>query len=342
MIHKHHRFSAKRLFLFIISFSIPSVIFLNNLNSSYIHQKIRDEEQGWGANPRQLYQHENLIDKYKCDPIINFNLQYFVNINNEQYPKSVPLFYNKSIDFDCLNKNERIKKILFWNKFFGSDSFLLGLGERTPFIKQHCPVTNCELLSNKSRLNESDYVVVHMRDTIDQLPDYRPPEQKWVFLLYESPYYNPDIGKYNNYFNLTSTYSHKSDFPGFFEHYSHFYWVENKFFNEKFNFHGTKKGFAVALVSKCLDNNGRLSYIEELKRYVPVDLFGKCGLNVSVAYPDTAHYNVKRKLSEEYKFFLSFENSNCDEYITEKFFQILQYNIIPVVMGGGPYDHYVS
>ena len=197
MIHRQHRFSAKRLFLFILSFSVPSVIILNNLNSSYIHQKVKDEEQGWGAKP-QVYQHENLIDKYKCDPIIDFNLQYFVNINNEKYPKSVPLFYNKSIDFDCLNKNERIKKILFWNKFFGSDSFSLGLGERTPFIKQNCPVKNCELVSNKSRLNESDYVVVHMRDAIGQLPEYRPPEQKWVFLLYESPYYNHNIGQYGS------------------------------------------------------------------------------------------------------------------------------------------------
>ena len=31
-------------------------------------------------------------------------------------------------------------------------------------------------------------------------------------------------------------------------------------------------------------------------------------------------------------------NSVCKDYITEKFFAILQHNIIPVVLGGGTYE----
>ena len=37
---------------------------------------------------------------------------------------------------------------------------------------------------------------------------------------------------------------------------------------------------------------------------------------------------------DQYKFYLAFENSNCDYYITEKFFNpIRRADIIPVVMG---------
>jgi len=44
----------------------------------------------------------------------------------------------------------------------------------------------------------------------------------------------------------------------------------------------------------------------------------------------------------QYKFYLAFENSLCTDYITEKFYQTLNRDIIPVVMGGGQYDLHVS
>ncbi|KAK4323944.1 hypothetical protein Pmani_005403 [Petrolisthes manimaculis] len=43
-------------------------------------------------------------------------------------------------------------------------------------------------------------------------------------------------------------------------------------------------------------------------------------------------------LSVRYKFYLSFENSLCRDYVTEKFFDILRLDVVPVVYGGANYS----
>jgi alpha-1,3-fucosyltransferase len=39
----------------------------------------------------------------------------------------------------------------------------------------------------------------------------------------------------------------------------------------------------------------------------------------------------------EYYFYLSFENSICTDYVTEKFFNAMDRKIVPVVIGGTDY-----
>ncbi len=44
------------------------------------------------------------------------------------------------------------------------------------------------------------------------------------------------------------------------------------------------------------------------------------------------------KLEQEHKFYLSFENAICNDYVTEKFFKVLSHDMIPIVFGGTDYS----
>ena len=53
------------------------------------------------------------------------------------------------------------------------------------------------------------------------------------------------------------------------------------------------------------------------RRYIQVDIYGSCG---TMRCLRTDNDRCRKLLNEDYKFYLSFENSNCDYYITEKFY----------------------
>lgn len=269
----------------------------------------------------------------ECKWVDSKSENFHVTFNGSTYPKSVPLFDDKKINFSCLQQTQNIKTILLWTTFFGEKDFGLGLGF-DPFVNFGCPVTKCVLINDKQKLGEADLVVVHMREEQVIYPIYkRPWQQRWVFTLYESPIYSYNFDNFDNFFNLTSTYRIDSDFPHFYDLTSSMRWKLNENFDEKKDFYSEKNKFAAAIISNCRGKSKRLDYIKKLKNYVQFDIYGKCG----EPCPD----NCKEHVAKEYKFYFAFENSICKDYITEKFFDILQFDIIPVVHGGGDYEFYV-
>ena len=78
-----------------------------------------------------------------------------------------------------------------------------------------------------------------------------------------------------------------------------------------------------------------------MQKYMPVNVFGSCGKKCPTQLKNGQEADCKFIIASEYKFYLAFENSLCKDYVTEKLFRILKYNIIPVVLNGAQNEFYV-
>ena len=72
-----------------------------------------------------------------------------------------------------------------------------------------------------------------------------------------------------------------------------------------------------------------------MKKYIQVDVYGKCGDQTCWQGDQNSCYDM---LEKDYKFYLSFENSFCRDYATEKFFEMLDRRIVPIVYGSYNYS----
>ena len=80
--------------------------------------------------------------------------------------------------------------------------------------------------------------------------------------------------------------------------------------------------------------NGRQVLIGKLMTYVQIDALGTC-LN-NAPRPSSAlrsHPRENAAIYAAYKFVIAIENSNCEDYVTEKFIDALSSTAIPIVAG---------
>ena len=106
-----------------------------------------------------------------------------------------------------------------------------------------------------------------------------------------------------------------------------------------------KKKFAVAIISHCHVQSKRSKVLTALRRFVPVDFFGRCGDTTKDPFLlkcfNSFNQTCMRKALLGYKYYLAFENSLCTDYITEKLYKVLDLPIIPVVYGGADYSEHL-
>jgi hypothetical protein len=91
---------------------------------------------------------------------------------------------------------------------------------------------------------------------------------------------------------------------------------------------------AAWVAKNCRSSNHREQFVEAVMGAgVRVDNFGGCMHNKDfpAGYQDTEE-NFMQLLSK-YKFYLSFENSICRHYYTEKLFRSLEIGVIPILLG---------
>lgn len=97
-----------------------------------------------------------------------------------------------------------------------------------------------------------------------------------------------------------------------------------------------KNNSSVWLISNCAYRNGRLALANAIKtKGFKIDIFGSCGLRTPNNCDGVGKQSDEcvTQLFWPYKFAISFENSLCTDYVTEKFFEVLQKRYaVPIVM----------
>ena len=99
-----------------------------------------------------------------------------------------------------------------------------------------------------------------------------------------------------------------------------------------------KTNLVAWMVSHCQTDSHREDYVNELKLHIGVDVYGDCGPLKCPRSWDFTSSDCYDMVESKYKFYLSFENAFCRDYVTEKFFEALRRDIVPIVYGGANYS----
>ncbi|ELU10959.1 hypothetical protein CAPTEDRAFT_172884 [Capitella teleta] len=216
-----------------------------------------------------------------------------------------------------------------------------GLGEtpdgRTKFLSDECPVDNCRLTTNRSEQATAHAVLLQSGSSQEDMFE-KPPGQIWILWLLESPMNTIGYSHLGNRVNWTATYRRDSTIVTPYEKFLSFANASAVIrAGSSVNYAAGKTKMAAWFVSNCGAKNQRWELVDELKQHFDVDIYGACGTFTCFRADKEKCFNM---LSKDYKFYLSFENSNCRDYITEKFFwNALLNNVVPVVLGAHKEDY---
>ena len=231
---------------------------------------------------------------------------------------------NKELESAAENNTRSVTQkpfvILVYTQFFGTKEWIKITDDcSSPEIPGNsCRKDMVDLTYDKKRYAESEFVIFHARDMpgVDHLKTImknKPSSQFWIYFLQESPNAPPDTRPLNGMFDLTMTYRSDSDFWWPYGSYRGIPFEKTS----QLDFSVGKDKLVSWMVSNC-NSHLRNSFVHELQKYITVDVFGSCSgkFGESKSCP---RGEACRNIIKQYKFYLSFENALCEDYITEKY-----------------------
>lgn len=235
-------------------------------------------------------------------------------------------FYTLLIDRGHFQKSHpgaplRNISILLWHWPFGRSYSLNG----DKCLKMY-NISGCFLTDNTSTFSTADVVVFHHQELgrgVSLLPLHldRPTSQRWVWMSLEPPVNNANLTHLNGLFNWTMSYRQDADISIPYG---------------KTVLGGHKQAIQAApnrsclvswVVSRYKSHQARAAVYQSLKKHIRIEVYGKWNkkpLSDKELLPTVA----------KCLFYLSFENSEAKDYITEKLWRnAFQAGAIPVVLG---------
>ncbi|XP_041453393.1 alpha-(1,3)-fucosyltransferase 7-like [Lytechinus variegatus] len=215
-----------------------------------------------------------------------------------------------------------------------------------------CPDLSCgvqiEHGRNLTELAASDVVFLFYKHKWDwqAVLKHQSDRQKWVFWTSESPRHIPPrrIIPPQEYSNRTYDYimsfrkgaSNEDAYlsEGGYGHFDRTRPSVQK--DDNRNWAENKTKLVAWVASNCYTGSlsyDRTGFVNALARHIRVDTFGHCG---SRPCKDIATCGLQK-----YRFYLALENSECQDYITEKFwYNSLTLGLVPIVFGA-PKENYL-
>lgn len=268
-------------------------------------------------------------------------------------------------------KNNSLIYILLWKTPHFTPALDAATGQEY-FINNNCRFKNCFATTDRTLLRDLrdfDVILFNMisihRLPFSALPSVRSPNQKYILMSNEPAQMYSLQQVYNGYFNYTFTYKLDSDVTW------RFFLIKNnkgEIIGPKKEMHWmdiknmkpittkikrklrNKKTAAAWFVSHCETESQREQIVEKLITYLQftfdlrVDVYGKCAniwhKNNTSCGPRLSE-NCYALIESDYYFYLAFENSFCEDYVTEKILTAIQHYAVPVVYGGANYSRFV-
>lgn len=230
------------------------------------------------------------------------------------------------------------------------------------FIHRGCRFQNCIITAEYKFLTDiRDFNAIIFNSMIINgitEPKARSQKQNYVLFSDEPAAIYPVSSRFNAFFNMTWTYKLNSDAKWRFMVVkndrdevigpnSEVEWMNFKdmiptsdYIIQKLQ---TKQIAAAWFVTHCNTPGKRenivKSLINELDKYnLKIDIFGPCGNLTCSQNNEECHAFIE----SDYYFYMAFENSLCEDYVTEKILIALKHYAVPVVYGGADYSRYVN
>lgn len=244
------------------------------------------------------------------------------------------------------------KYVLMWNKYH----LIVKDDGNDVFSKLNCSVSNCiftanrDLLSDYSRFDAILFNHIHL-NTKEGRPTRRSNSQIYIFTTIESAANLPACEIYNDEF-FNWTFTHRLDSDVVWNYFvvrdsignivapsKNVNWlVTKKHISPKIRsiFKGRRKA-AAWIVSHCNADSLRDEYLTRLQQHLfhyslTLDVYGQC------TGTKCENNDCEKMLRDNYYFYMAFENSFSEDYVTEKVLHGYDNYVVPIVYGAANYS----
>lgn len=218
-----------------------------------------------------------------------------------------------------MKKEDTIKWLLIWDYFLGEP------------ISVESDLPNCwQITTDRALFQSATAVLFHLPTLSDNLWEYisyKESGQIWIAWSRESEhnFLWVDNAEFALLFDLTMGYRQTDDIL-----YPYYKYGYSRLLAEQQDTK-TDRDNVCMLISSSFDKTGRFEYLMDLMQYLSIDSYGKWQQNKALEH-DRGRAS-KLDLYRKYKFVIAFENVVEEDYVTEKFFDPLLADSVPIYLG---------